>query len=334
MEKNEKRTDCFVMAVHRDRYELELEGRPVYARLKTAIYYKEGSQELFPTVGDVVEILYSETGDSVIVGTKPRKSVFLRMNATPGMPDQAIAANFDYVFIVMSLNLDFHISKLERYLSAAWQSGGTPVVILSKADLCPDLSEYVERAKQTAPGVDIVPISVKTGEGLPLLERYLQPGKSVVLCGSSGVGKSSLLNALLGEETMATGEIREYDSQGRHTTTHRQCTLLPGGARIIDTPGMRKLLMTDARDGVKRAFADVETLMAQCRFADCTHTKEPGCAVQQALSDGTLEWKIWENYRAIRAEEAYAKQRAERIARKTMKTKRKYSKKDRKDFTE
>ena len=294
-EQRERKT-AYVTAVHRGRYELEAEGEKFFGRLKAVEFFYGENEKDFPTVGDHVEVDFQKQGDSVITGILPRKSVFMRLNSTQGQPDQAAAANFDYVFIVMSLNQDFHIGKLERYLAAAWQSGGTPVVILSKADQC----GHAEA-----------------------LEPFLKPDKVIVLLGSSGVGKSSLVNTLLGSEEMKTGGIREYDSQGRHTTTHRQLFELPekillpdgtemaAGARIIDTPGMRMLKVSDVEEGLADAFGEVETLMLRCRFRNCTHGNEPGCAVRAAIEEGSLSQKKWKNYLSMKREEEYARQRAQ-----------------------
>lgn len=335
---------ALVTAVHRGRYELEAEGRTFFGRLKTAEFLYSGKEECFPTVGDVVEVRCQETGDGVITGILPRKSVFMRLNATQGTPDQAVAANFDYVFIVMSLNRDFHETKLERYLAVAWQSGAIPVVILSKADACEKPEEYRKRAEKIAPGVGILCLSAKTGEGMQALEPFLEKGKSIVLAGSSGVGKSSLINALLGRAAMETGAIREYDSQGRHTTTHRQSFVLPeevvlpdgavirAGGRIIDTPGMRTLRVSKVEEGVAAAFEDVEALRAQCRFGNCTHKEEPGCAIKAALADGSLPPKRWETYLAMKREEQYARQREKILEKKQGKTKKKYQRNRRENW--
>lgn len=316
---------AIVMAVHKERYELQTERKEFYGRLKTANFYNAREIITFPTVGDVVEVAYNGTGDSQILKVLPRKSVLLRLNATQGLPDQAVAANFDYVFITLSLNKDFHISKLERYLTAAWQSGGEPVVILTKADLCEDTTEYVLQVEKIAPGIKLHCVSAVTGEGVAELAPYLQSEKTIVLLGSSGVGKSSLTNLLIGGEEMLTGEIREADAQGRHTTTYRQCIKLPqqitlpdgtcilGGGIIIDTPGIRKLLIAEAEEGIQTSFEDIEELAAQCRFRNCRHEKEPGCAVQAALANGTLKEKRWKNYRDMQREQRYAKEREEII---------------------
>lgn len=327
METNTEIKTAYVTAVHRERYELEAGGSIFFGRLKTSEFLYQKNEKEFPTVGDTVEVDYQSNGDSTITGILPRKSVFLRLNSTQGQPDQAVAANFDYVFIVMSLNHDFHISKLERYLAVAWQSGGTPVVILSKADQCENVGEYREKAEKTAVGVEVLCLSAKTGEGMRRLEPFLRTGKTIVLLGSSGVGKSSLVNALLGNDTMKTGEIREYDSQGRHTTTHRQCFMLPdeitlgdgtkitAGARIIDTPGMRMLQVSYVEEGLSNTFADIEEWSMQCKFRNCTHGNEPGCAIRAAIENGNLSVKTWKNYLSMQKEEEFAKQRAKIRAR-------------------
>lgn len=323
--------NVMVTAVHKDRYELLAGERKLYGRLKSANYYqdmahrqqdgsdKTGIQPVFPTVGDRVKLQYNPSGDSLILSTGPRRSVFLRKNPSPGMPDQAVAANFDFVFIVMSCNRDFNLTKLERYLSVSWQSGGTPVIILSKADLCEDVSEYLAKAMRIAPGVETAALSAVTGEGMEQLKKYLIKGKSAALLGSSGVGKSSLINALLGEEVMKTSSVREADSQGRHTTTYRQSFLLPTGAMIIDTPGMRVLGVSTAEDGMDRVFEDIEELISQCRFCNCSHGKEKGCAVQKALADGRLSTKRWDTYLRMKREEEHSRERAEYLQRKQMK---------------
>lgn len=335
--KDKERTEiktAYVTAVHRGRYELEAKGERFFGKLKPAEFFYGESEKDFPTVGDYVEVDFQKQGDSVITGVCPRKSVFMRLNSTQGQPDQAAAANFDYVFIVMSLNNDFHIGKLERYLTAAWQSGGTPVVVLSKADQCDHVEEYRSRAAETAVGVEICCLSAKTGEGMKDLEPFLKSGKTIVLLGSSGVGKSSLVNVLLGSEEMKTGGIREYDSQGRHTTTHRQLFELPekiclpdgtemaAGAKIIDTPGMRMLKVSDVEEGLTDTFGDVETLILQCRFRNCTHGNEPGCAVRAAIKEGSLPIKKWKNYLSMKREEEFAKQRAKIRAKRQSRKKR------------
>ena len=216
--------------------------------------------------------------------------------------DQAVAANFDYVFIMQSLNLDFNPKRLERYLTLAWQSGATPVILLTKADMVEDYWDYLSQVERVAMGVNTHVVSAHTGYGLNRLNAYLQPGKTVVFLGSSGVGKSSLVNALAGEPVMVVKAIREDDSKGRHTTTHRQLIRLKSGVMIIDTPGMRELGMWDVSEGLADAFEDVEKHLGRCRFSDCKHEKEPGCAIRAAISAGELEPARWESYRKLKEE--------------------------------
>lgn len=319
---SEQNLNGMITAVHRERYEVLMKGEtePFFARLKTANYFFGDEEMLFPAVGDRVELELNPLGDSLIIKTMERKSCFMRKNPTIGMPEQVLAANFDYVFIVMSLNYDFNISRMERYIAAAWQSGGTPVVILSKADLCENGEEKIQKAKAAAIGVDVWAISALTGEGLEDISRYLKPEKIIAFLGSSGVGKSTFVNALMGEEKMDTGEIREDDSRGRHTTTHRQLLQLPNGAFIIDTPGMRELGMSDASEGVSQTFEDVEQLMLRCRYSNCSHKSEKGCAVREALENGELSEKRWNNYLKLKAEAVYAKKREQYLEKKRVKS--------------
>lgn len=329
---------AFVNAVHRERYELKNENEVFFGRLKTSDFYNQKESVEFPTVGDWVEIIKNDNGDSLITHVLERKSVFKRLNMTQGLPDQAVAANFDYIFIMMSLNHDFHMTKLERYLTVAWQSGGTPVILLSKADLCDEKEHYLSLVMKAAPGVEAYCISSHTGEGINKLERYFAKGKTIVLLGSSGVGKSSLTNVLLGTEEMLTGSIREADSQGRHTTTYKQCFQIPdtillpsgeqlvGGGQIIDTPGMRKLEMGDLEELSQSAFEDIEELASQCRFSDCAHQKEPGCAIKKALETGILDERHWKNYLNLQREEKYSKKRKEYLMKKIAKSRKEYKK--------
>lgn len=274
----------------------------------------EGEQP-FPTTGDFVKIRYIPNGDSQIVQTLPRKTFFSRKDPTPGRGQQAVAANFDYVFIVQSLNQDFNENRLVRYLTLALQSGAEPVVVLTKADLVADRQSYLDKARALAGKAGVYAVSAQTGEGMENLDAYLQPGKTIVFLGSSGVGKSSLVNALAGEELMQVNAVREKDDKGRHTTTHRQLILLKSGAMVIDTPGMRELGMWEVEEGLAEAFADVEKWLGQCRFRDCRHQNEPGCAVLQAIRDGKLDKKRWENYCQLEKEGQYArrKERLDRI---------------------
>ena len=301
-----------VTAVHKERYEIVCEHGITHARLKAKEYYVDTQD--FPTTGDFVMIHYIDNGDSQIIATLPRKTFFSRREPGPVPRDQAVAANFDYVFIMQSLNLDFNPKRLERYLTLAWQSGATPVILLTKADLAEDYWDYLTQVDRVAAGVNIHVVSAHTGYGLSRLNAYLQPGKTVVFLGSSGVGKSSLVNALAGEKIMAVSAIREDDSKGRHTTTHRQLIRLQSGVMIIDTPGMRELGMWDVSEGLDQAFADVESYLGKCRFSDCKHEREPGCAIRAAIEAGQLDISRWESYQKL-SEEAVDK--AEMLRRKS-----------------
>ena len=294
-----------VTAVHRDRYELISQQGVLFGRLKAAAYY--GGDALFPTVGDFVWVDAVGEGDCRIRRTAPRKTCFTRLDpSASGHGEQGVAANFDGVLVMQSLNENFNLSRLERYLTLAWQSGAVPVVVLTKADLAADVPEKLAAAAGVAVGAEVFAVSAYTGEGLSAFDRYLTPGKTAVFLGSSGVGKSSLVNALAGEELMVTGAIREEDGRGRHTTTHRQLLRLPNGAMIIDTPGMRELGMWDVTQGMGQSFADVEQYFGQCRFRDCRHQGEPGCAVLAAIEAGLLPRARFESYQKLKAEAKYA----------------------------
>jgi ribosome biogenesis GTPase len=297
-----------VTAVHRERYELDCEQGPTFGKLKSSVYFT-GSPEEFPTTGDFVLIDYNQSGESRILQTLPRKSFFSRRDPDKGRGEQAVAANFDYVFIMQSLNQDFNLKRIERYITLAWQSQATPVLILTKADLVDDCQEQMEAAAEIAIGTPIHAVSAVDGLGLDALAAYLEPGKTVVFLGSSGVGKSSLVNALAGKEIMNVRDIREDDGKGRHTTTHRQLVTLDNGAMIIDTPGMRELGMWDVSSGLGGAFLDVEAYFPDCKFADCQHKTEPGCAVKGALESGELPWERWNSYLRLKREAKFTEKK-------------------------
>ena len=259
----------------------------------------------YPAVWDRVIAAWPEDGsNAVITGLFPRKSCFLRKAAGTQKQEQVVAANIDIVFICMSLNNNFNIRRLERYLSVAYDSGATPVVVLTKSDLCSDVESKILEAQNVAPGVDVLAIS-SLDEDYEAVMNFILPGKTVAFIGSSGVGKSTLINKLTGTDSIATSEIGN-DDKGRHTTTHRELIQLPNGAFVIDTPGMRELGMWDNGDGIDTAFADIEELSRACRYTDCTHTAEPGCAVLRALADGTLDAARLASYRKLKTENDYA----------------------------
>ena len=298
-----------VTCVQKERYGVVCAEGEGWARLKTGVYLYGGGEE-YPTTGDFVLLDHNPRGDSLIVRTLPRRTYFSRRDPDKGRGEQAVAANFDTVFIMQSLNHDFNEKRLERYLTLAWQSGAEPVVVLTKADLAEEFAPRRAAAERLAEGVAVHAVSARSGIGLEELAQYLRPGKTVVFLGSSGVGKSSLVNALAGEELMAVSAIREDDSKGRHTTTQRQLLMLPCGAMVIDTPGMRALGMWDVSAGLGEAFGDVEQYLGRCRFSDCRHEREPGCAIKAAIASGALPQARWDSYLALRSEATYAGDKA------------------------
>ena len=301
-----------VTELQREQYTVITERGEVQAVLKGSYYHDAETRGDFPAVGDFVLLQHNDSGASRIARLLPRRSKFSRADFSghaagyvKTILEQVVAANFDYVFILSSLNRDFKVSRILRYLTQARQSGGKPVVILTKADLADDCSMPLHDVLTAAPDVPAHAVSSRTMLGLDALDAYLLPGKTAVFLGMSGVGKSSLLNALMGREIMAVKAIREDDSRGRHTTTHRQLFMLPTGAMVIDTPGMRELGLFGADEGISAGFADVVELMNRCRFSDCRHQAEPGCAVLAALSDGSLPHERWERYLAQKRESKF-----------------------------
>ncbi|MBQ8538668.1 MAG: ribosome small subunit-dependent GTPase A [Ruminococcus sp.] len=301
---NKTGTVARVTAVHKGRYAIVSQYGEGYAQLKTKEYFYDG--EDFPTVGDFVLFDYIEDGDSRITATLKRKTYFSRRDPDKGRGEQAVASNFDYVFIMQSLNHDFNPKRLERYLTVARQSKAVPVVVLTKADLTDNYLPYILKVSEVAQGVQTHIVSAKTGFGLEELQKYMQKGNTLVFLGSSGVGKSSLVNTLAGKEIMDVNGIREDDSKGRHTTTHRELIKLDSGVMIIDTPGMRELGMWNVIRGLTDAFADVEKFAGMCKFRDCKHENEPHCAVRKAILDGELSESRLESYKKIKAEAKYS----------------------------
>jgi len=296
----------------RERFKIICEHGEVSAEIKGSFFYGLKDGDLFPVVGDFVLIQYNECGSSLIDAVLPRRSRFSRVDFlgheegyVKNVREQVSAANFDYIFILSSLNLDLNLNRLARYLTASLQSGAFPIFVLTKADLLEDPSARAAEVRKMAREVPVITISSKTGFGLDELAPFLEPTKTVVFLGSSGVGKSSLLNRLAGEDLMEVKAIRDDDSKGRHTTTYRQLFRFPQGALVIDTPGMRELGLWDSREGISLAFAELEELFSHCRFNNCSHQTEPGCAVQAALENGSLPPEKWKQYLVQRKETAF-----------------------------
>ncbi|NPV69518.1 MAG: ribosome small subunit-dependent GTPase A [Firmicutes bacterium] len=298
-----------ISAEFRDSYLLLSEAGEVRALLSGRFRHLADSGTDLPVTGDWVAFTReSGAGPAMIHAVLPRRSKFSRKQPGPGHTgEQVIAANIDAVFIVMALDRDFNVRRLERYLVLIWESGASPVVVLSKADLC-DVATLTARTaavESIAPGVPVHVVSNITGDGLSGLGVHLAPGRTVALLGSSGAGKSTLANRLLGANVQATGEVRKDDSRGRHTTSYSRLIRLPSGALLVDSPGLRELQLWASDDGLDDAFEDVATLARGCRFSDCRHESEPGCAVKQAVEAGTLDPGRYESYLRLRREVAF-----------------------------
>lgn len=294
-----------ILSQEKGLYRVISEAGEQLAELSGRLRYSARSAVELPAVGDFVRMdCNSHQGNAIIHEILPRKSVFIRKAAGKGNTEQVVAANIDTVFICMSLNHDFNLKRLERYLSVAWESGAIPVIVLTKADLCADLAQFMDAVSSVAPGMDVVVTSALEREGYERILPYIRDGKTVALIGSSGVGKSTLINRLLGENRLDTNGLRN-DDKGRHTTTRRELFLLERGGMVIDTPGMRELGLWNADDGVNQAFAELDALAGMCRFRNCSHSGEPHCAVRAAIEKGQLSEDRLLSYQKLKAENRY-----------------------------
>jgi ribosome biogenesis GTPase len=283
-----------VAVQHRGAYDLVLEQGEQRASAANRLVREDG----LPAVGDWVGI---DLTTNLIEALLPRRTSISRKEVWQATREQILAANVDVAFLVQALPLDFNPRRLERYLAMAWESGAQPVVLLTKTDLVDDVQRYLDEAEAVTLGsCPVVAVSARTGEGLDELRTWLAPNRTAVLLGSSGVGKSTIVNALVGEELLATQEVRADDQMGRHTTTRRELILVPTGGVVLDTPGMRELQLWDA--DLEQTFGDVEEIARRCRFSDCNHDQEPGCAIREALGDGSLSHERWQSYVKLQRE--------------------------------
>jgi ribosome biogenesis GTPase len=303
-----------IVVQQRDAYLVATDDGELTAKVSGRLRH-EAREAGHPAVGDWVA-LSANLGErtATLHAVLPRRTAFVRRAADSVQTAQVIAANIDVAFVVTSMNADLNPRRLERYLAAAWQSGARPVVLLTKSDLSDAPQALAAEITALAAGCPVLVVSARKGVGLDVLMEQVLPGETCVLIGSSGVGKSTLVNALLGEERMATQEIRAADARGRHTTSHRQLVLLPGGGLILDTPGIREVGLIDADEGLAMAFDDIERLAETCRFRDCGHANEPGCAVRDALKTGALDPARWASFQKLGLELAAVERKDERVA--------------------
>jgi len=289
-------------------WEVFIDGGSVTAVISGALR-KSGH---FPAVGDFIVLLHQpEAGSSTIVDILPQKSVFTRGTSGKEGTDQVIAANIDIVFIVTAAGHDLNARRIERYLTIAHASGAKPVIVINKSDLTDDPSLLTDEISPVASGIPVIPVSAKSGDGITRLEPFLTPGTTIVLIGSSGVGKSTLINRLLDRSIQETTVIRDFDGKGRHTTTVRQLFILKSGALMIDNPGLREVGIGTASAGIAETFPDILELATGCRFSDCRHEQEPGCVVQKAVQSGSLSASRLENYHRLVRELAFEQEKAE-----------------------
>lgn len=284
-------------------YEVETETGRYKGQVSGHYMYTAISPSDYPTIGDWVALQIKD-GVAVINSLIERKSSFSRQRAGIEAAEQVIAANIDTLFLVFALEggRNYSPGAVERFLTRAWDSGASPVIVLNKSDLCDNCVDYIYQTEAVAPGVPIHLTSTVTGEGIDELKQYMRSGETIVFTGFSGVGKSALINTLCGVELMRTGTIRESDLKGKHTTTHKELIMLKGGGILIDSPGLKELQLWGSEETLNNSFEDIADLGESCRFRDCSHSGEPGCAVQQALSNGELEHRRYENYLDMKKE--------------------------------
>jgi len=330
LDSDNKLLPCRVGMAHKNRYVLFSEKGELSGEVSGRFIHNTSWRSDFPSVGDWVAVsLPDNSGLAIIQAVLPRKSYFSRKAVlSGGNPDsggktdeQILAANIDTVFIVSGLDNEYNQRRLERYITSAWNSGANPVIILNKTDICENVGAIIKQTEAIAFGIPILTVSAMQKQGIEQIQEYLGEGKTAVFLGSSGVGKSTIINNLLGEERLKTSDVRAYDSKGRHTTTHREMFFLPQGGIVIDTPGMKGIKVWIDENGLSKTFADIEELSSQCRFKNCQHNREPGCAINQALEDGVLDPKRYQNYLKQQKEQKFM------VMRKDEKTRREHERK-------
>lgn len=291
-----------VVSEAKGEYRVWADGVELAAECTGKMFSRAAGRGELPAVGDWVALEHVDAQRAMVVALLPRTTAFTRRAAGHGAVEQVVAANIDVVFVVMGLDGDFNLRRIERYLAVAWESGASPVVILTKSDLVDDPEAKAAEARAVAGRAPVLVTSPPHAVGLDAVRVLLGPGKTVAILGSSGAGKSTLANALLARDALRVGEVRAHDQRGRHTTTHRELFVLPSGALLIDTPGMRELQLWDVARGLDAAFEDVAEVAARCRFRDCQHGAEPGCAVREALAAGALDRERYANWSKLQGE--------------------------------
>lgn len=300
---------------HKNFYRIYTEHGEMLAEISGKLRHEALNRSDLPAVGDWVVIRSRPEHDRVVIhAVLPRRTSFARKIAGSRTEEQIVGANVDTVFLFTSLNQDFSLRRIERYLVIAWESGANPIIILSKSDLCDRLADAIGEVQTVARGVPIHAISVVTRSGLQDIAQYFKQGQTVALLGSSGVGKSTLINHLAGVELLRVQTVREDDDRGRHTTTHRELVLLPAGGLVLDTPGMRELQLWDGDESLHLVFDDIEAFAERCYFGDCHHQDEPRCAVREALAAGTIDAGRYQSYEKLQKELKYQARRRDKVS--------------------